>query len=51
MEEKFTEKKLTKNIKILRLEEVENNQTIGNFLTQKKNLNEISRNIIKKIIN
>ena len=50
MEEKFT-KKTTDNIKILRLEEVENNQTLGNFLTQKKSLNEISRKILKQIIN
>ena len=38
-----------KNIKILRLDEVENNQTLGNFLTQKKSLIEISKEIIKKI--
>jgi hypothetical protein len=46
MEEKFT-KKTTYNMKILILEEVENNQTLGNFLTQKKSLNEISCNILR----
>ncbi len=52
MEKKFIKKNnLNKNIKILRLNEVENNQTLGNFLTQKKSLIEVSREILKEIIN
>lgn len=50
MEKNFVKKNnQNKNIKILRLDEVENNQTLGNFLTQKKSLIEISKEIIKKI--
>ena len=52
MEKKFIKKNnLNKNIKILRLNEVENNQTLGNFLTQKKSLIEVSREILKEILN
>lgn len=52
MEKSFIKKNnLNKNIKILRLDEVENNQTLGSFLTQKKSLIEISREIIKEILN
>ena len=52
MEQKFSDKNnMNKNIKILRLDEVENNQTLGNFLSQKKSLIEVSKEIIKEILN